>query len=184
MNLKDWMRDQTTEELRSAASKILAEIRSRAAAEADPSVLIADAFENGFDPAGMAKAPFLMGPYIAIPGIVSETGKSRHTCKLGTVTLPDDTGSMWCWNEDALTYVASDQAKIGSVRRSISLHDQIDGLVVAMHSMSWDGERHSRSSTGAWKYDSEEGLVRFRDYQPGHLPPPHGEDSKASSSRR
>lgn len=183
MKLKEWMRDMTTDDLREAAADILMEIHKRAADEGDPAVLLEQAFDEGFDASGMAKNPFLIGPYIAIPGIVSETGKTRHTCKLATVTLPDDAGASWCWNEEALTYVSSDQAKIGSVRRSIALHSQIDGLIVAVHSMSWDGERHSRSSTGAWEYYSDDGLRRVKNYHPGHLPPPHGDDSKTTNLR-
>lgn len=166
-------------ELRKAASVILSEITDRSVENGDPEASVQQAMQKGFRPDGSPNDPFVIGMHLAIPGILTEGSGKRHTCKLSTVTLPDDSLTMWVWDDQLPTFLTSDSDKIGSQMRSVALHTLIDGIVITRHSMSWDGERHTRNSSRSWTYSSEEGLTLTPDFVPGHLPPPHHERGKS-----
>lgn len=178
-------------QLRDIVAKAHSILLQRAVEEEDPDVLVGIAMEKLFTLGGEPKEPyFVTDTIIGIPGMVRDGRGEKHDCVLFTVQLPDGGAPTWLWEDSLPTYIHSDSAKIGGIRRTAALHMAIDDLEIARHDMSWDGERHIRKSSRAWtvQRDPEDNdkmvLVPVKSYTPTHLPPPQGEvDSRSYSGR-
>lgn len=177
-------RKLNTNQIRKLVHQGMQELLQRAIADEDPDILIAQAMQFMFDNSGSPLPPkMLSNNILSLSGTVRDTSAGKHICTLYTIQLPDDGPPAWSW-EPTGTLIHNDHEKVGQIRRSVSIHSTIDDMVVARHDMTWNGERHVRNASRAWRLstidvsetgESKSVLIPEANYTPTHLPPPHGE---------
>ena len=179
-----------THDLRILAARTQKAIAQRVVDDApDMDALARRAMQDLFSDSGVQGPMQVAAGLVALGGLVQEqgVGSQRHKCQLFTVMADDDAPEMWSWDTDLETCLHSDTTKVGTTRRSVSLHAAMERMVIVRHRMTSDGARHTRTSINAWRIDSvdEDGKVRITampGYVPTTLPPPHGGASSASSA--
>lgn len=130
------------------------EQRQRLMDSLDEDYLLDLALKRGFDGAGNPLDPFEVAPgIVALTATVKDTSSTRHSCTHYTVR-PDASQPEEYWSfEDSPTLIKSDTNKVDKVRVSVSLHAIPSGGAVLRHTMTHDGERHTRKGSRAWKVD-------------------------------
>lgn len=168
-----------------AISALMDEKLRRAVENGDPETLIKQALIEMFDTSGPKPPQIISKGIVALPGYIKESSTDKHDCKMFTVRMPDQESETWAWEDDTSTLIAGETSKVAKIRRSINLHQAIDGLVLILHVMKWDGRRHTRTATKAWEVKVavdkktgeivSESLALLSNWTPSRLPPPPGE---------
>lgn len=182
-------------EISLALTALYAEKLRRSVASGDPDTLIKTALNDLFDSSGSKGPAIVSQGIVAVPGYIKDTSAEKHECRLFTIRMPDQEQETWVWEDDSPTYIHAETEKIAKVRRSIALHQAVDGMVIIQHSMRWDGTRHNRTGTKAWGVETKvnkktgeivsETLSVLSNWTPSRLPPPPGEnDSRAYGGER
>jgi hypothetical protein len=188
-------RDQFTElsdgEISLMISALMDEKLRRAVETGDPETLIKQALIELFDTNGPKPPRILSNGIVAVPGYLKDSSGEKHECNMFTVRLPDHETETWAWEDDTGTFISGETSKVAKVRRSVNLHQAIEGLVLIQHVMKWDGRKHTRTSTKAWevrvKVNEETGelvseeLALLSNWTPSRLPPPPGSESENRS---
>lgn len=126
---------------------------NRAVENSDPGALAMAALEGGFSKAGDPLAPQDMGRgIVAMTCVVKDLSSVKHRCHLYTIRPdPQEPKEYWIWDEEEDSYLYSETAKAGNVRKTVALHVLPEGALVIMHGMVWDGERHERKRVEAFE---------------------------------
>lgn len=169
-----------------AIAALMDEKLRRAVESGDPETLIKQALMDMFDTSGPKPPKIISNGIVAVPGYLKESSTEKHDCNMFTVRLPDHETETWAWEDDTGTFIAGETSKVAKVRRSVNLHQAIDGLVLIQHVMKWDGRKHARTTTKAWQVKvvvdkktgeiSSETLTLLSNWTPSRLPPPPGGD--------
>ena len=164
----------------------LSERVSRLIDDCDPDLLARRALEGGFSPSGDPIDPQVVAPgIIAMTGVVKDLSANKHRCTLFTVKLSiDDLEETWAWDDGAGTFLVSETAKVGGIRKTVSLHTPPDGAIILRHEMTHDGNYHTRKSVKSWvveiDYDIEldQPITKLHvsDMNMTRLPPPNIRD--------
>lgn len=173
----------STDQIRKLVQRGMSELLERAIEDEDPDVLVAQAMQSMFSNSGDPLPPTMIAANIvALAGTVRDTSSGKHACSLYTVQMPNDEPPMWSW-DSTTTKIHNDHEKVGQIRRSVSIHVTVDDMVIARHDMMWDGNRHIRNVSRAWRVESVVDtetdnvtsiLTPEKNYTPTHLPPPDG----------
>lgn len=158
---------------------------NRAIDNHDPETLALAALESGFNQSGNPVPPQVVAPgVVALISVVKDLGKVKHRCTQYTVKADRDAPEeFWSWDDENHTYIYSDTAKVGEVRRSVALHAPPSGALIIQHTMKHDGERHERTAVKSWEvevdFDHESGEPRVQ-LTPSQvavtkLPPPNND---------
>lgn len=126
---------------------------NRAVEESDPGTLAMAALQSGFSKSGEPMQPQDMGRgIIAMTCVVKDLSSAKHRCSLYTIRPdPQEPEEYWVWDEEEPSYLYSETAKAGNIRKTVSLHVLTEGALVIMHNMVWDGERHERKKVEAFE---------------------------------
>lgn len=126
---------------------------NRAVEQGDPGTLAMDALQRGFSKSGDPSEPQDMGNgIVAMTCVVKDLSSVKHRCALYTIRPdPQSNEEYWVWDEEQHSYLYSETAKAGNVRRTVGLHVLPEGSMVIMHTMVWDGERHERKKVSAYE---------------------------------
>lgn len=178
-------------EVSQAIAALMDEKLRRAIENGDPDTLIKQSLIDLFDTNGPKPPKIVSAGIVAVPGYLKDSSGEKHECNMFTVRLPDHETETWAWEDDTGTFISGETSKVAKVRRSVNLHQAIDGLVLIQHVMKWDGRRHTRTSTKAWEVRvkvnektgeiSSESLALLSNWTPSRLPPPPGSETENRS---
>lgn len=119
----DLVKELAPETLAHLGAAVSNETRQRALADGDEDAVIAEAFDIGFGPDGLALLPWTRGPYVVCPGSIVSKSKTNHRCRFVSV---DDT---WIW--ESLELIREEKRSSPGIRdgfRAVALLARVEGM--------------------------------------------------------
>lgn len=124
------------------------ELRQRAITQGDLGAVIDEAFEIGFDSAGMAKAPYRRGLLVVCPGSKVGSSAMSHKCRFVSVS------GTWVWEAGELV-TDEIRPRDRHSTASVSLIVATEGTELEVITSRFRGGSHERTAAEAYRVEGD-----------------------------